>query len=250
MHPVERQRSELRIPSTGITLLEGQDTLEKTGDYSLNIGRAFFFQRGMLCIGLMAVIDSIQAVFPSMRSLDCPIEDGLRRLYIGRGFTLHQLHALIQRIRHEVALTQASMIVVDGMLAMFLDEQIKRFEAVPFYAIAWLRSKNGPNLSNCSPRWKDDVALASTTQAYDAALCSPSIERNMGRSGENNTSTHKLHWRLPSDHETTEPSDRSTTIEPFYIHCSSRTTGGSSSCSSDQPNGARTDHIARTASRR
>ena len=67
--------------------------------------------------------------FPAMRSLNCPIEDGLRRLYIGRGFTLHQLHALIQRVRHEVALTQASMIVVDGMLAMFLDEQIKRFEA-------------------------------------------------------------------------------------------------------------------------
>ena len=77
----------------------------------------------------MEVIDLIQADFPSMRSLDCPIEDGLRRLYIGRGFTLHQLHALIQRVRHEVALTQASMIVVDGMLAMFLDEQIKRFEA-------------------------------------------------------------------------------------------------------------------------
>ena len=64
-----------------------------------------------------------------MRSLNCPIEDGLRRLYIGRGFTLHQLHALIQRVHHEVALTQASMIVIDGMLAMFLDEQIKRFEA-------------------------------------------------------------------------------------------------------------------------
>ena len=31
MHPVERQRSELYIPSTGITLLEGQDTLDKTG---------------------------------------------------------------------------------------------------------------------------------------------------------------------------------------------------------------------------
>ena len=72
MHPVERQRSELRIPSTGITLLEGQDTLEKTGDCSLNIGRAFFFRRGMLCIGLMEVIDLIQAILPSMRSLDCP----------------------------------------------------------------------------------------------------------------------------------------------------------------------------------
>lgn len=67
--------------------------------------------------------------FPAMRSLNCHIEDGLRRLYIGRGFTLHQLHALISRVQHEAALTHASMIVIDGMLTMFLDEQIKRFES-------------------------------------------------------------------------------------------------------------------------
>ena len=57
-------------------------------------------------------------------------------LYVDEDSPPHQLHALIQRVRAEVALTQASMIVVDGMLAMFLDEQIKRFEHVPFYAIA------------------------------------------------------------------------------------------------------------------
>ena len=33
------------------------------------------------------------------------------------------------RVRHEVVLTNASMIVIDGIMAMFLDEQIKRFEA-------------------------------------------------------------------------------------------------------------------------
>ena len=45
--------------------------------------------------------------FSSLQSRNCNIEDGLRRLYIGRGFTLHQLHALIMRVRHEVVLTKA-----------------------------------------------------------------------------------------------------------------------------------------------
>ncbi|MBO63836.1 MAG: hypothetical protein CMA94_03575 [Euryarchaeota archaeon] len=59
--------------------------MEKTGDYSLNIGRAFFFRRGMLCIGLMAVIDSIQAGFfhPCVHSIvlsktvyvDCTLDE-------------------------------------------------------------------------------------------------------------------------------------------------------------------------------
>ena len=55
-------------------------------------------------------------------------EEGLRRLYIGRGFTLHQLHALILRVHQETLLTKASLVVVDGLLAMFLDEQIRRYE--------------------------------------------------------------------------------------------------------------------------
>ena len=130
MHPVERQRSELRIPSTGITLLEGPGHFGKDGRLLAQHWTSILLSRGHA----VHWIDGghrfdPSGFFPSMRSLDCPIEDGLRRLYIGRGFTLHQLHALIQRVRNEVVLTQASMIVVDGMLAMFLDEQIKRFEA-------------------------------------------------------------------------------------------------------------------------
>ena len=130
MHPVERQRSELRIPSTGITLLEGPGYFGKDGRLLAQHWTSILLSRGHA----VHWIDGghrfdPSKFFPAMRSLNCPIEDGLRRLYIGRGFTLHQLHALIQRVHHEVALTQASMIVVDGMLAMFLDEQIKRFEA-------------------------------------------------------------------------------------------------------------------------
>ena len=130
MHPMKRQRSELRIPSIGITLLEGPGYFGKDGRLLAQHWTSILLSKGHA----VHWIDGghrfdPSGFFPSMRSLDCPIEDGLRRLYIGRGFTLHQLHALIQRVRYEVALTQASMIVVDGMLAMFLDEQIKRFEA-------------------------------------------------------------------------------------------------------------------------
>ena len=66
--------------------------------------------------------------FEPLRTRDCGLEECLRRLYIGRGFTLHQLHALILRVHQETMLTGASLVVVDGLLAMFLDEQIRRYE--------------------------------------------------------------------------------------------------------------------------
>ena len=66
--------------------------------------------------------------FEPLRYRNCGLEEGLRRLYIGRGFTLHQLHALILRVHQETLLTKASLVVVDGLLAMFLDEQIRRYE--------------------------------------------------------------------------------------------------------------------------
>ena len=130
MLPVERQRGEISMPSTGITLIEGPGYFGKDGRQVAQYWTSILLSKGHA----VHWIDGghrfdPSRFFPTMRLLDCPIEDGLRRLYIGRGFTLHQLHALIRRIRHEVALTQASMIVVDGMLAMFLDEQVKRFEA-------------------------------------------------------------------------------------------------------------------------
>ena len=84
--------------------------------------------KDMLYIGLMGAIDLIQLDFFPYNHAIATLK-GLRRLYIGRGFTLHQLHALIMRVRHEVVLTNASMIVINGIMAMFLDEQIKRFEA-------------------------------------------------------------------------------------------------------------------------
>ena len=130
MHPAQRQRDELWIPSTGITLLEGPGYFGKDVRHVVQHWTAILLSQGHA----VHWIDGghrfdPSGFFPAMRSLNCPIEDGLRRLYIGRGFTLHQLHALISRVQHEVALTHASMIVIDGMLKMFLDEQIKRFES-------------------------------------------------------------------------------------------------------------------------
>lgn len=130
MLPAERRRDELQIPTTGITLLEGPGYFGKNVRHVVQNWTAILLSQGHS----VHWIDGghrfdPSRFFPAMRSLNCHIEDGLRRLYIGRGFTLHQLHALILRVRNEVALTHASMVVIDGMLAMFLDEQIKRFES-------------------------------------------------------------------------------------------------------------------------
>ena len=97
MHPAKPTNRNLQIPSSGITLLEGPG----------------LWKRGSCCGSELVVLLLSQGhavhwidgghrfdpskFFPAMRSLNCSIEESLRRLYIGRGFTLHQLHALIVR---------------------------------------------------------------------------------------------------------------------------------------------------------
>ena len=130
MHPAKPTTRNLQIPSSGITLLEGPGSFGKEVRTVVQNWSALLLSQGHA----VHWIDGghrfdPSKFFPAMRSLNCSIEESLRRLYIGRGFTLHQLHALIVRVRHELALTKASLIVIDGMLAMFLDEQIKRFES-------------------------------------------------------------------------------------------------------------------------
>lgn len=130
MHPISQSSEKLQIPSSGITLLEGPGFFGKDIRVVVQNWTALFLSQGHV----VHWIDGGHrfdpcGFFPAMRSLNCSIEESLRRLYIGRGFTLHQLHALIERVQHEVALTKASIIVVDGMMAMFLDEQIKSFES-------------------------------------------------------------------------------------------------------------------------
>jgi len=130
MLPLRQNIRELRLPSNGITLLEGPGYFGKDVRVIAQHWATAFLSEGHAIHWLDGSnrFDPTR-FFSSLQSRNCNIEEGLRRLYIGRGFTLHQLHALIMRVRHEVVLTNASMIVIDGIMAMFLDEQIKRFEA-------------------------------------------------------------------------------------------------------------------------
>ena len=130
MLPLRQNVRELQLPSNGITLLEGPGYFGKDVRVVAQHWTTTFLSEGHA----IHWIDGSNRFdptrfFSSLQSRNCNIEDGMRRLYIGRGFTLHQLHALIMRVRHEVVLTKASMVVIDGIMAMFLDEQIKRFEA-------------------------------------------------------------------------------------------------------------------------
>ena len=53
----------------------------------------------------------------------------LARLYLSRGFTLHQLDTQIARIANEITITRSPLVVVDGLLAMHQDDAIKPFES-------------------------------------------------------------------------------------------------------------------------
>ena len=130
MLPLRQNIRKLQPPSKGITLLEGPGYFGKDVRAVAQHWTTAFLSEGHVIHWLDGSnrFDPTR-FFSSLQSRNCNIEDGLRRLYIGRGFTLHQLHALIMRVRHEVVLTKASMLVIDGIMTMFLDEQIKRFEA-------------------------------------------------------------------------------------------------------------------------
>ena len=56
-------------------------------------------------------------------------EQLLHGLFVGRGFTVHQFSHLIQRLRSEIKITKAKLIVVDGPITMHLDSQIGNYEA-------------------------------------------------------------------------------------------------------------------------
>ncbi len=66
---------------------------------------------------------------PGLEALGADVEASLARLYLSRGFTLHQLDRQIERLPHELAITRAPMVVVDGILAMHSDDAISRLES-------------------------------------------------------------------------------------------------------------------------
>lgn len=73
-------------------------------------------------------IDPSRLLAPLAR-LQADTEACLARLYLSRGFTLHQLDRQVERLAHEVQLTRSPLVVVDGLLAMHEDDAIKRLES-------------------------------------------------------------------------------------------------------------------------
>ena len=66
---------------------------------------------------------------PGLEVLGADVEACLARLYLSRGFTVHQLDRQIERLPHELAITKAPLIVVDGLLAMHADDAVSRLES-------------------------------------------------------------------------------------------------------------------------
>lgn len=63
-------------------------------------------------------------LFKLLRQMNEPVEECLSRLYVSRGFTLHQLVRQIARLSDEIKLTGTPFVVVDGLLTMHMDEQV------------------------------------------------------------------------------------------------------------------------------
>ena len=79
-------------------------------------------------------VDGASRIDPS-RILKCfpshepSARDHLHRLFIGRGFTVHQLATLVERLPREVSITRSPLVVIDGPIAMHLDTQVGDHEA-------------------------------------------------------------------------------------------------------------------------
>ena len=66
---------------------------------------------------------------PLLEFLEADVEACLARLYLSRGFTLHQLDRQLERLSDELAITRSPMVVVDGLLAMHNDDAISSLES-------------------------------------------------------------------------------------------------------------------------
>jgi len=66
---------------------------------------------------------------PLLEFLEADVEACLARLYLSRGFTLHQLDRQLERLPDELAITRSPMVVVDGLLAMHNDDAISPLES-------------------------------------------------------------------------------------------------------------------------
>lgn len=66
---------------------------------------------------------------PLLEFLEADVEACLARLYLSRGFTLHQLDRQLERLSNELAITRSPMVVVDGLLAMHNDDAVSSLES-------------------------------------------------------------------------------------------------------------------------
>ena len=66
---------------------------------------------------------------PLLEFLEADVEACLARLYLSRGFSLHQLDRQLERLPDELAITRSPMVVVDGLLAMHNDDAISPLES-------------------------------------------------------------------------------------------------------------------------
>jgi hypothetical protein len=57
------------------------------------------------------------------------VQEHLHRLFIGRGFTVHQLATLVERLAREVSITGSPLVIIDAPISMHLDGQIGDHEA-------------------------------------------------------------------------------------------------------------------------
>ena len=68
----------------------------------------------------------ILAAFPPTESAP---QEHLRRLFIGRGFTVHQLTTLVERLAREVSITASPLVIIDAPIGIHLDQQVGDHEA-------------------------------------------------------------------------------------------------------------------------
>lgn len=66
---------------------------------------------------------------PLLKQQRTSVEAALSRLYLSRGFTLHQLDHQLDRLSRELAITNTPLLIVDGLLAMHDDDAIGRRES-------------------------------------------------------------------------------------------------------------------------
>ena len=84
----------------------------------------------------------------------------LHNLFVGRGFTVHQFSALIERLASEISITKAKLVVIDGPVVMHLDEQVKDREARA------LLKKSLQHLAHCASKYHIAIIVITSSKPY------------------------------------------------------------------------------------